>query len=71
MEKLGIVFLAVGTIFAIWSALMPSIFTISKFGIREGTEEDKQALLIAGILASIIIGLVVWSVWSIYFRRKE
>jgi hypothetical protein len=69
MEKLGIVLLTVGTVCAVWSALMPSIFTISKFGFREGSEEDKRVLTVAGLLGSVVIVLLVYGVWLLYFKR--
>ena len=68
-EQVGVVLLFIGTAFAIWSAFMPSGMTIGKFGLREGTEEDKRDLTVAGILALIVIGLTGVGVYMVYFRK--
>ena len=71
MEKIGVIFLGIGTMFAIWSAFMPSVMTITKFGLREGTDEDKRALLIAGVIALVICLFVVYGIWILYFKKKR
>ena len=70
MEKLGIILLGVGTICAVWSAFMPSLMTIVKFGIIEGTETDKTTLIIAGILATLMSAGIIYAIWRLYFRGK-
>ena len=69
-EQMGVILLFIGTGFAIWSAFMPSGMTIGKFGLREGTEDDKRDLMVAGVLALIVIFAVAFGVYLIYFRKR-
>lgn len=54
MEKIALALMTVGTLFAIWSSVNPSYFTIKKFGV---TQEDKK-LIIEGVIIAIIVIVV-------------
>jgi len=65
-EKFGVLLLLVGTIAGVWSAFMPSLMTIGKFGLREGTQEDRVDLWRGAVGFSVVTGLLILGAWKVY-----
>ena len=60
-EQIGLGLLLVGTLAGLWSAFNPSYFTIKKFALREGSEQDREDLqagfkLFGATSAAVLVG---------------
>lgn len=54
-QKLGLALMFLGFAFNVWSGLMPSWMTTKKFGLREGTAEDRRDLKQGATIAAVVI----------------